>query len=707
MKITRKLRLPLAALLTSTALLATTPAVMPAHSADDAQATVWDLTDLYASPATWEAERQQVLADMKELDAYRGRLGESAATLLEAADKISALQKSALRLLVYATLSADEDLRVSETQERRTLAQSLFAELSQATSFIAPELLEVGPEKVESFIAAEPGLEKHAFNLRDTLRQKDYTLSKEAEKVLANAGDVLSGPGQIYGLMTNASIPWPSITLSNGEEVKLLNQSAYTKYRAVQNRDDRKAVFDAFWGTWKQYEAMLGATLATHVKESGPGQIYGLMTNASIPWPSITLSNGEEVKLLNQSAYTKYRAVQNRDDRKAVFDAFWGTWKQYEAMLGATLATHVKGHVFGAKSRGYENALAAAVSGSNIPTDVYRTLVDTANDNLPSMHRYLKLRQRLLGLEDLNYYDIYPEVTALDRTFTVDDAKEMTLVSLQPFGEKYLNHLKAGFADDWMHVLPQPGKRPGAYMFGSAYDVHPYVLLNFNGGFEDVSTFSHEWGHAVHTLLSRENQPFENFSYTTFTAELASTTNEVLLQEYMLAKDLPDAERLYYIDRALEGIRGTFFRQTMFAEFELKIHEMQEAGEALSGSKMTAVYLDLLKKYHGHDEGVMTIDEAYAIEWAYIPHFYRNFYVYQYATSISGGTAFAERMLAGDKTATEDYIKVLEAGGSEYPYELLKASKIDLASKTPYEILIGRMNRLMDEAEAILDRMGK
>jgi len=631
MKITRKLRLPLAALLTSTALVATTPATLPVHAADDAQATVWDLTDLYTNPDAWEAERQQVLAKMKELDAYRGRLGESAATLLEASDKISALQKSALRLLVYATLSADEDLRVSETQERRTLAQSLFAELSQATSFIAPELLEVGPEKIESFIASEPGLEKHAFNLRDTLRQKDYTLSKEAEKVLANAGDVLSGPGQIYGLITNASIPWPSIELSNGEEVKLLNQSAYTKYRAVQNRNDRKAVFDAFWGTWKQYEAV----------------------------------------------------------------------------LGATLATHVKGHVFNAKSRGYENALAAAVSGSNIPTDVYRTLVSTANENLSSMHRYLELRRRLLGLRDLHYYDIYPEVTALDRTFTVDDAKEMTLVSLQPFGEKYLNLLKEGFADDWMHVLPQPGKRPGAYMFGSAYDVHPYLLLNFNGGFEDVSTFSHEWGHAVHTMLSKANQPFENASYTTFTAELASTTNEVLLQEYMLAKDLPDAERLYYIDRALEGIRGTFFRQTMFAEFELKIHEMQEAGEALSGAKMTALYLDLLKKYHGHDKGVMNIDEAYAIEWAYIPHFYRNFYVYQYATSISGGTAFAERMLAGDKTATEDYIKVLEAGGSEYPYELLKASKIDLASKTPYETLINRMNRLMDEAETILDRMGK
>ncbi|NVJ68734.1 MAG: oligoendopeptidase F [Alphaproteobacteria bacterium] len=631
MKMTKKLRLPLTALLTSTAMFISLPSANVAVAKETSSQIEWDLTDLYANTDAWEAERQQVLEKLKELDSYKGRLGESAATLLEVSDKVSALQKSALRLLVFATLSADEDLRVSETQERRSLARSLFAAMNQATSYMAPELLEVGPEKIEAFIAANQDLQKHAFNLRDTMRQKEFTLSKEAERVLANAGDVLGGPGQIYGLMANASMPWTSLTLPSGEEIKLLNQAAYSKYRAVQNREDRKAVFDAFWGTWKQYEAM----------------------------------------------------------------------------LGATLATHVKGHVFNAQSRGYENALAAAVSGSNIPTDVYRTLVATANENLDSMHRYLKLRQRLLGLQDMHYYDIYPEVTALDRTFSIDDAKEMTLVSLQPFGKKYLKHLKKGFKGEWMHVFPQEGKRPGAYMFGSAYDVHPYLLLNYNGGFEDVSTFSHEWGHAVHTMLSRENQPFETFSYTTFTAELASTTNEVLLQEHMLAKDLPDSERLYYIDRALEGIRGTFFRQTMFAEFELKIHEMQEAGEALSGAKMTKLYLDLLRKYHGHDEGVMNIDEAYAIEWAYIPHFYRNFYVYQYATSISGGTAFAERMLAGDKTATEDYIKVLEAGGSQYPYELLKSSKIDLASKTPYETLIARMNRLMDEADKILDRMGK
>ncbi|WP_417450793.1 oligoendopeptidase F [Kordiimonas sp.] len=630
MGITKKIKRSVVVLATSTALM--TAALVPSQVAiaEDNAKIEWDLTDLYTSPEAWEAERQRVLEEMKEIEGFKGKLGNNAETLLAAANKISTVQKEAVRLLVFAVLAADEDLRVSEKQERRSLAQSLLSSLGQATAFVSPELIKVGSKKIEKFIAREPGLAKHAFALRDTLRQEKYTLGEEAESVLANAGDVLSGPGQIYGLMTNASLPWPTATLSSGEEVTL-----------------------------------------------------------------------------NQSAYSKYRAVGNRDDRKLVFDTFWGTWKTYEAMFGATLSTHVQGHIFNAKSRGYENALGSAVSGSNIPTDVYRALVKAANDNLPSMHRYLKLRQRLLGLEDLHYYDIYPEVTQLDRSFTIDDAKEMTLVSLEPFGEKYLNHLRKGFEGQWMHVFPQQGKRPGAYMFGSAYDVHPYLLLNYNSGFEDVSTFSHEWGHAVHTMLSRENQPYETFSYTTFTAELASTTNEVLLQEHMLAKELPDAERLYYIDRALEGIRGTFFRQTMFAEFELRIHEMAEKGEALSGKKMTELYLELLRKYHGEAEGVMQIDDTYGVEWAYIPHFYRNFYVYQYATSISGGTAFAERMLAGDDTARDDYIRVLEAGGSEYPYELLKSAKIDLASEVPYTTLINRMNRLMDEAEKILDRMGK
>jgi len=616
-------------LLASTALVATF--ISAPIEAETAPGQIrWDLTDLYSSTADWQTERERLVSEIEKLGRFKGTLGESAQSLLTALDTVSTLQKDTARMFIYASLGGDEDLRDADGQERVGLARAVFAKFGQITAYMSPEILAVGAERIEEFIKSEAGLEKHAFNLRDTLRRADHTLGIEAEGVLANSAQVTNGAQRIYSLLANASIPWPEVTLSTGEVVTL-----------------------------------------------------------------------------NQSAYSKHRAAQNREDRKLVFDTFWNTWKTYEATFGQTLDTLVQGHIFATKSRKYESSVDRSVANSNIPSAVYRTLVKAANDNLASMHRYLKLRQRIMGLEDLHYYDIYPETTQLDREFSLDDAKKLTLASLVPFGDDYLAKLNTGFAGDWMHVYPQPGKRSGAYMQGAGYDEHPYVLLNFNEGFEDVSTFSHEWGHAVHTMLAKENNPYETYSYTTFTAELASTTNEVLLQEYMLAKELTDAERLYYIDRALEAYRGTFFRQTMFAEFELTIHDMAEAGEALSGAKMTEIYLGLLRKYHGHDKGVMNIDPAYAIEWAYIPHFYYNFYVYQYATSVSGGTMFAERMLGGDDTARDDYINVLKAGGSKKPYEMLKEAGVDLADSAPYDALIARMNRLMDEAEKIVERMEK
>jgi len=624
-----KLKRPLAGLLLTTALIA--PVLAPASAQEAEEQIRWDLTDLYKTDEAWAAEHKRLSEAVDSLARFKGTLGNSPQALLEALDAISAFTKDGARMFIYASLSADEDLRVAENQERLGLARQLFAKMGQVTSYMAPEIIKVGSDKVEEFIAAEPGLEKHAFGLRDTLKREKHTLGDQAESVMANAAQVTGGPSRIYSLMANASMPWPKVTLSTGEEITL-----------------------------------------------------------------------------NQAAYSKYRAVQNREDRKLVFDTFWKTWKQYEAMFGQTLETLVQTHIFATKSRNYESSVDRAVSNSNVPSTVYRALVKAANDNLDSMHRYLKLRQRIMGLEDLHYYDIYPETTQLDREFSIEDAKKLTLESLEPFGQEYLDMLNIGFEGNWMHVYPQPGKRSGAYMQGAGYDEHPYVLLNYNKGFEDVSTFSHEWGHAVHTMLAKANNPYETYSYTTFTAELASTTNEVLLQEYLLAnKDLSDSERLYYIDRALEAYRGTFFRQTMFAEFELRIHDMAEAGEALSGKKMTELYLELLKKYHGHDKGVMNIDEAYAIEWAYIPHFYYNFYVYQYATSVSGGTMFAERMLNGDERARDDYINVLKAGGSKKPYDMLTEAGVDLASSAPYDALIARMNRLMNEAEAIVARMEK
>ncbi len=608
---------------------AETATAQPVDTTPPAQ-IAWDLAALYPNLEAWAADKTRLGDQVKGLSAFQGRLGESAAVLREALDAISDTTKALEHLYSYAFLKSDEDRRVADAQERRGDAALLLAEFEAVTSFVAPELLRVGSATFERYLREDAGLSKHAFNVRDTLRRAPHTLTDEAEAVIAGTSAMRQGPERIFAMLSSSDMPFPTITLSTGEAVRL-----------------------------------------------------------------------------DPAAYGKHRAAQNREDRQRVFDAFWQSWKAYEATLGQTLDTHVKAHVFEAKARRYDSALDAALAGPHIPTAVYRTLIAAAHRHLPSLHRYFRLRQRMLGLDDLRYYDIYPSLVASDRVFDLDESEALALASAAPLGDHYTDLLQEGFAGEWMHVYPQQGKAPGAYMLGSVYDGHPYLLLNFNGTYDDVSTLSHEWGHAVHTLLSKEHNPYETASYATFTAEIASTTNEVLLQEHMLAQDITDEERLFYLGTALEAVRGTFFRQVMFAEFELKIHELVEAGEALSGEKMTELYEQLVRRYHGSDAGVLDYDAAYAIEWGFIPHFYRNFYVFQYATSIAGGTMFAERFLNGDEQARDDYLAVLSAGGSRYAYELLQDYGIDLATDAPYDALIARMDRVMDEIERILDRIAQ
>ena len=607
--------------------MTTTAATTAQTPGDPPEQIVWDLTELYLTDQVWSTERERLEREVDGLSRYQGTLGDSATALRTALDAISASDKELARLYVYAFLKSDEDRRVAAHQERRSVAASLLSEFGEATSFVSPELLRVGSKTVERYIAEDPGLGKHAFNLRNILRQEPHTLSREAEQIIAATGPVVQGPERVYAMLSSSDLPFPTITLSGGEEVRL-----------------------------------------------------------------------------DQAAYSLHRASQNRDDRRRVFDSFWQSWKGYEATLGQTLDTLVKAHVFVAKARKDDSALHAALSGPNIPVDVYRTLIGATHRHLPSLHRYFRLRERMLGVDDLAYYDIYPSLVASDRTFSLEESKQLALVSAAPLGDGYVEVLREGLSGNWMHVYPQQGKASGAYMYGAVYDVHPYLLLNYNGVYDDVSTLVHEWGHAVHTLLSQAHNPYETSAYATFTAEIASTTNEVLLQEHMLSQDISDQERLFYLGTALEAVRGTFFRQAMFAEFELKIHELLEAGDALSGAKMTELYEQLVRQYHGSDQGVLTYDPAYAIEWAFIPHFYRNFYVFQYATSIAGGTMFAERFLGGDEQARDDYLAVLSAGGSRYAYELLQEYGIDLATNAPYDALIARMDRVMDEIEQILDR---
>jgi oligoendopeptidase F len=436
-----------------------------------------------------------------------------------------------------------------------------------------------------------------------------------------------------------------------------------------------------------------------------PAEVYGQLANAELPYPELTLPGGEKVRL-DEPAYEKYRQVADRGERKAVFDAFWGAWKKFEGTAGATLTTQVMADVLTARTRKYQSALAASLFPDNMPEAVYRTLVAEANAALPALHRYLKLRKARLGVQDeLAYYDNYPAIFPLPKApeYSVTESKAITLAALAPMGEDYLALLRKGFAGRWMNVFPHPGKVSGAYMAGSAYDVHPYLLFNHNNDYDSLSTFAHEWGHAVHTLLAEASQSYEKWGYSTFIAESASIANEMLLNDHMVEHARTKAEKLYFLGAGLESIRTAYFRQVMFTEFELAIHEEVEKGRPLSGKRLSDMYCGLLKRYYGDAEGVMKIDPAYCIEWAFIPHFYFNFYVWQYATSMAGAAEFTDAILKGGAPARARFLNMLRAGGSDYPYELYRRAGIDMATPAPYQALAARMNRLMDEIEA-LDR---
>ncbi len=587
---------------------------------------VWDLTQLYQTDAAWEAEHKAIAAALPGLATFKGTLGKDAASLAKALRTMSDLRKRLSRLNTYASLKRDEDARVAANEDRQERAQLLQTDFASATSFVDPEIIAAGRPKVDRFIAADPDLKVFTFRLHDIFRQAPHTLGAEAEGVLAASRTATGAPQTIYTLLANADLPWPTVTLSDGRQVRIDSQG-----------------------------------------------------------------------------YTATRDLPNRDDRKKVFEAFFGKWAEYKSSIGATLAGDIEGTVFNAKVRHYPSSVAYAIAEHNIPDQVYRTLVDEANKGLPTLYRYFALRKKMLGLPELHYYDMYVPLVKSDRHYTVADAERMTLAAVAPLGTDYVKTLAAGFAAHWMHAMPQPGKKPGAYMNPGAYDVHPFVLTNFTGSYESVSTIAHEWGHAMHSVLDDRAQPFETSNYPIFLAEIASTNNEMLLQDDLIAKAKTKEEKLFFLNQAAELIRTTFFRQTMFAEFELKAHEAAERGEALTGDSLTKIYLDLLKRYHGDAQGVVKIDDIYGAEWEYIPHFYRDFYVYQYATCLSAAAYFSHGIEGGDTRLRDTYLGVLKAGGSDYPYDILKKAGLDMASPAPYQAIVARMNMLLDQMDKLLN----
>jgi oligoendopeptidase F len=428
-----------------------------------------------------------------------------------------------------------------------------------------------------------------------------------------------------------------------------------------------------------------------------PYEVFATLGNADLKFPEITNEKGEKVQITN-GRFVPLEESKDRSVRKEVFEKFYETFGNFKNTSASLYAGQVKQLMFYARARKYSSTLEAAVDGNNVSPEVYKNLVEAVNDNLDKMHRYVRLRKKLLELDELHMYDIYvPIVKDYDAKYTIEEAKELVLKAVEPLGTNYVNLIKKAFAERWIDVVENEGKRNGAYSSG-VYGVHPFVLLNFNGTLDNVFTLAHEMGHAMHSYFSNEAQNYLDSRYKIFVAEVASTTNEVLLMEFMLKNAKDSKERAYLLNHYMDSFKGTVFRQTMFAEFEKTSNEMAESGEPLTHENLTKLYLDLNKKYYGE---AMISDDLIGYEWMRIPHFYYNFYVYQYATGFSAAVAIANRVLKEGETAVNDYMKFLQSGCTKDPVSLLRIAGVDMATKEPINSALQVFERVIEEMEEL------
>ncbi len=591
----------------------------------------WNLQDLYPSLDAWKAAKEAVAARFDRIGEFKGKLGNSAADLNAALDYFFAVHKDFMRIYSYASMTSDQDKRESGPLAMEQEVNHLWTQLSKVAAYIEPEILTIPNEKLQKFFKEDKGLAIYAQYIDDIQRRKAHTLSEAEEALIAEAGRMSTTAQDIYSILSNADLPRPTVTLSDGKQVRL-----------------------------------------------------------------------------DAAGYTAYRAVPNREDRIKVFEAFFGALNDFRRTFGTELNGEVQKNIFYKNVRKYDSSLERALDRNNIPVAVYHKLIENTNKNLATLHRYLQLRKRMLGVDELHYYDMYPSlVKKVDLTYTYDEAKDIIKEALGVLGDDYVATLDRAFSERWIDVYPTTGKRSGAYSNGSAYDVHPYILMNFNDSYEEMSTLAHELGHTMHSFYSNKNQPYVTADYPIFLAEVASTANEAILMDHELKRLKNPEERLSLLGSYLEGFRTTLFRQTQFAEFELRIHELAESGEALTGDKFNEIYLNILKKYYGHDEGITVIDDLYSIEWAYIPHFYYNFYVFQYSTSYLASQMLAAKMLSGEGGMVDKYLAFLSSGNSEYAIPTLKKVGIDMTSDEPFELAMVKMNKIMDEMEAILKQLEK
>jgi oligoendopeptidase F len=471
----------------------------------------------------------------------------------------------------------------------------------------------------------------------------------------------------------------------------------------TQEADGLKMYAHMFDDLFREHEHMLSereeALLAgTSEVAAGPSLIFDMLTEADMTFGTVTDEEGQEVEL-SQGRYYRFIQSPDRRLRSEAFHKFLGTYHKFRNTIATCYATEVKKSIFYAKARKYSSALEASLSPDNIPVSVYEGLVGAVNDNLHLLHRYMRLRKRVLELDELHMYDLHvPLVPDADRVIPYDDAARTVADALAPMGSDYMAAVRQGFESRWTDVYETPNKSSGAYSW-SVYGVHPFMLLNYQDTLNDVFTLAHEMGHSIHTYFAQRTQPYTYSDYTLFVAEVASTLNEALLSHHMLKSTDDRATRLAIVNYNLEQFRSTLYRQTMFAEFEKLAHERAEAGEALTADALSEIHYGLNVKYHGPD---VTVDDEIAIEWARIPHFYRNFYVYKYSTGMAAAIALSRQILEEGEPAVKRYIRFLSGGSSDYSINLLKDAGVDMTSPSTVEQALKVFDERMDEMEKLL-----
>lgn len=583
----------------------------------------WSVEDLFPDDDAWEAEFQACQDIPEQIASYRGRLGSDGAVLLEYLETSDQTGERLDRLFVYAFLRLDEDTANPAYQAMEGRCNAFQVRLGSASAFVRPEITAIPEETLEQFYIREPGLEKYRRYLTKARLEREHILSQAQEDLLAAAGEVTQGPGNIFRAFSDADLKFPSVTDSHGKEYPL-----------------------------------------TH------GSYLSLMES-----PDRTL-------------------------RENAFKTLYGVYGGFRNGLAAMLNTEIRKNVFYAKARKYDGVLQSALFPVEIPEEVYHNLIEAVHNNLDKMHRYMALRKKVMGLEELHMYDIYAAMLPeADKRVTFEQAKEYVLAATRVLGEEYHQVIERSFRERWMDIYENEGKRSGAYSCGCR--VHPFVLLNHKDTLDSAFTLAHELGHAMHSYLSNRSQPRVYSRYVLFVAEVASTCNEALLMRYLLDRTDDKRERAVLINYFLEQFRTTLYRQTMFAEFELKTHALAEAGEALTADRFCDIYYGLNKLYYGDN---IAVDQEIALEWARIPHFYRRFYVYQYATGFSAAMALSQRILTGGQEAVERYLAFLSGGCSSDPISLLKTAGVDMGTPAPVNEALALFGKLIGELEELLEQ---